>query len=182
MRFTALFTASLACAASQGIFIPSAHADFVESSGTIMAIALPITAGAITVFKHDWHGTEELVVDTGLTVGTAYGLKKIIHEERPDKSDMESFPSDTAALAFAPASFLWDRYGWQIGLPAYLAATYVGYSRIEADKHHWWDVAASAGIAFTYSKIFTSEFRGRGFYSSAYATPDNAFIQAGYRW
>ena len=85
-------------------------------------------------------------------MGTAYALKQFVRERRPDKSDFESFPSDTSALAFAPAQYLWDRYGWQYGVPAYLAAGFVGFSRIDAKKHHWYDVAASAGIAFTFSK------------------------------
>ena len=72
----------------------------------------------------------------------------IVREQRPDKSDFQSFPSDTAALAFAPAQFLWDRYGWEYGVPAYLAAGFVGYSRVDAKKHHWYDVAASAGMSF----------------------------------
>ncbi|HEX3664216.1 MAG TPA: hypothetical protein VHU23_03165 [Rhizomicrobium sp.] len=89
-----------------------------------MAIALPLTAAGIA---KDGHGLAQLGGVTGLTVGTAFLLKYVVHEERPDHSDNQSFPSDTAALAFAPAQFLWTRYGWQYGAPAYLAAGYVGY-------------------------------------------------------
>src|SRR5205809_694724 len=94
-----------------------------ESLGTDVAIALPLIAGGITLAKDDWKGGFQLGVDTVATVGLAYGLKHVIHEERPDKSDNKSMPSDTSALAFAPAQFLWDRYGWRYGLPAYAAAT-----------------------------------------------------------
>ena len=62
-------------------------------------------------------------MDTVATVGIAYGLKQVIREQRPDGSDFKSLPSDTSALAFAPAQFLWDRYGWQYGLPAFAAAS-----------------------------------------------------------
>ena len=69
------------------------------------------------------------------TVGTAWALKHVVREQRPDHSDFQSFPSDTAALAFAPgASFLWDRYGWQVGVPAYAAAGFVGWSRVRCQK------------------------------------------------
>ena len=117
-----------------------------ENLGTDVAIALPLIAGGITFAKDDWKGTAQLGVDTVATVGIAYGLKHIIHEQRPDKSDYQSMPSDTSALAFAPAKFLWDRYGWQYGVPAYAAATFVAWSRVDAQKHHWYDVAASAGL------------------------------------
>ena len=51
----------------------------------------------------------------------------------------DSFPSDTSALAFAPAQFLWQRYGWEYGLPAYAAATFVGWSRVlsPGERHAW---------------------------------------------
>ena len=105
--------------------IPAARAGTIENLGTDIAIALPLVAGGITLDKGDWPGTAQAVVDTAATVGIAYGLKHVIRERRPDGSDWQSMPSDTAALAFAPAQFLWDRYGWSYGLPAYAAAGFV---------------------------------------------------------
>ena len=144
------------------IGMQSAFAASSESLGTDVAIALPLIAGGITLYKEDWKGTAQLTVDTVATVGLAYGLKHVIHEERPDHSDFQSMPSDTAALAFAPAQFLWDRYGWQYGLPAYAAATFVAWSRVDAEKHHWYDVTASAAISFGMSKIFTTRYQPAG--------------------
>jgi membrane-associated phospholipid phosphatase len=115
-------------------------------------------------------------------VGTAYGLKYVVHEERPDHSDNKSFPSDTAALAFAPANYLWDRYGWRWGLPAYLVAGFVGYSRVEADKHHWWDVAASAGIAFGFSRFVVTPFQRYHIDTSLYATPNSVYLGMNYKF
>src|SRR6185369_6988049 len=119
----------------------AAHAGGMESAGQGIAFAMPLVAGGLAASKSDWTGLAQLTVDTVGTVGTAYVLKAVIKEQRPDKSDFKSFPSDTAAIAFAPAQFLWDRYGWEYGVPAYLAAGFVGYSRVDAKKHHWWDVA-----------------------------------------
>lgn len=135
-----------------------ALAKTTESLGTDVAIALPVIAGGITLYKQDWTGAAELTVDTLLTVGTVYGLKHIIKEKRPDGSDFHSMPSDTAALAFAPAQFLWDRYGWEYGVPAYAAAGFVAWSRVDARKHHWYDVAASGAISFGFSKLITTEY------------------------
>jgi len=157
-----------------------AFAGSSESLGTDVAIALPVIAGGITLYKNDWMGAAQLTVDTVATVGLAYGLKHVIKEQRPDKSDFQSMPSDTAALAFAPAQFLWDRYGWEYGVPAYLAAGFVGYSRVDAKKHHWYDVAASAGIAFTFSKLFTTEYRNNKFDYHFSATTQS--VSAGLRY
>jgi len=154
----------------------------VETAGTGVAILLPLVAAGITIDKDDLPGLGELTLDTLATVGTAYGLKHFVREERPDHSDFQSFPSDTAALAFAPAQFLWDRYGWEYGVPAYAAAAFVGWSRVDAKQHHWYDVAASAGFSFISSKIFTTEFRNRRFSYSASAAPDGVSANLTYRW
>ncbi len=156
--------------------------DGIAKVGEAIAIALPVTAGGISIYKSDWTGLAQDVVDTGATVGTALALKHFVHEERPDHSDNQSFPSDTSALAFAPAQFLWDRYGWQYGAPAYVAALFVGYSRIESRQHHIWDVAASAAISFGYSKIFTTRFHDYNIYTSLNATPNGAYVTASYNW
>lgn len=159
--------------------VSPAAASTIESAGTMVAIAMPVLAAGIAWgHDQDWTGVAELGVDTVATVGTAYGLNHIIREQRPDHSDFHSMPSDTAALAFAPAAFLWDRYGWQWGVPAYAAAAFVGYSRVDAKKHHWYDVAASAGLAWGFSRIFTTEYHRRyQVYSSLYATPDGAYVR-----
>src|SRR3954470_1825041 len=153
-----------------------------ESLGTDVAIALPVIAGGITLYKDDWKGSFQLGVDTVATVGLAYGLKHVIREQRPDKSDFHSMPSDTSALAFAPAQFLWDRYGWEYGLPAYGAATFVAWSRVDAQKHHWYDVAASAGIAFGVSKIFTTRYKARGLTYGVTPTDGGMYASLDYRF
>ena len=162
----------------------SAKSDDIETAGTGIAIALPIAAGGIALYHdYDWQGVAQLVADTGATVGTAFLLKHVLKEERPDHSDDQSFPSDTAALAFAPAQFLWDRYGWQYGVPAYAAAAFSGYSRVESRQHHWWDVAASAGMAFGYGKLFTSRYTHYdNVETGAYLTPHAAFLSFKYRF
>jgi len=151
--------------------------------GTGVAIVLPVAAAGISYWKDDWQGIGELALTTGATVGTALLLKQFVKEERPDYSDNRSFPSDTAALAFAPASYLWDRYGWQYGAPAYGAAIFSGYTRVASDEHHWWDVAASAGIAWGYTFLFTSHWHyAYNLNSSIEVTPRAAFASLSYKW
>jgi membrane-associated phospholipid phosphatase len=166
-----------------GGFARADSASTVVTAGNGVAIALPLIAGGISLYKNDNTGLAEMGLDTFLTVGTAFGLSHIVREERPDHSDDRSFPSDTEALAFAPAAFLWDRYGWKYGVPAYAAAAFVGYARVDGQKHHWWDVVASAGIGWTYSEIFTTRFHPDDRLSAvAYPTSGGAMVAVRYRW
>jgi len=84
-----------------------------------------------------------------------------VRSQRPDGSDFESFPSDTTALAASGSSYLWARYGWEYGLPATLATGFVAYSRVDADKHHWYDVLASEAISIGFAALLTPHLRER---------------------
>jgi len=133
-----------------------------ESIGTQVAIALPVIAAGITTYKSDWRGLAYLGLDTVATLGTAYALKQVVRERRPDGSDFQAFPSDTTALAASGSSYLWARYGWEYGLPATLATGFVAFSRVDADKHRWHDVAASQAIAIGFAALLTPRLRARG--------------------
>jgi membrane-associated phospholipid phosphatase len=180
----------LALAAAVVLSVPAEAGSATETAGTAVAIALPLVAGGITAGKHDWTGSAQLFVTTALTVGTAYGLKHLVKECRPfakpctlGGDNWDSFPSDTSALAFAPAQFLWQRYGWRYGVPAYAAAGFVGWSRVDADKHRWYDVAASFGISLLYNELFTTRYqRSKGVYSSLDAGPKGVYASLSYRW
>jgi membrane-associated phospholipid phosphatase len=148
----------------------------IETAGTTVAIALPIAAGGISLLHHDdWDGIYELGASTALTVGSALILKQIVHERRPDHSDFQSFPSDTAAVAYSSADYLWGRYGWEYGVPAYAAAMFVGYSRVEAKQHHWYDVAASGALAFAFNYAVVTRYRRNDRYA-LYASADGDAI------
>ena len=60
-------------------------------------------------------------------------------------------------MSFAAAATLQNRYGWKVGLPAQLLATFVGVSRVEARKHHWYDVVAGAAIGEASGFLLTSK-------------------------
>jgi PAP2 superfamily len=83
------------------------------------------------------------------------GLKFATHRARPDGSDRQSFPSGHTASAFTTATVLQRHFGWKIGAPAYAFATYVGASRMSANKHHLTDVLMGAGIGFAAGRTVT---------------------------
>jgi membrane-associated phospholipid phosphatase len=177
LALCATFAASPACAAAN---TPNKG---IESAGTIIAIAMPLAADGISLLHHnDWDGVAELTEASLVTGGIALLLKQVVKERRPDGSNFQSFPSDTAALAFAPANYLWDRYGWSYGVPAYAAAIFVGYSRVASKQHHWYDVAASAAIAFGANYAFVTPFDDDRYRFYASADPDSVGVHFVMRW
>jgi membrane-associated phospholipid phosphatase len=52
------------------------------------------------------------------------------------------------------------RYGWEYGIPAYVAATFVAYSRVESKQHYTHDVIAGAAIGIGSSYLFTRPYKG----------------------
>jgi membrane-associated phospholipid phosphatase len=121
--------------------------EFIHTSGYVLQIALPLTALTATYTLDDSEGRKALLVSYGSSIALTHILKHTVNKPRPDGSDELSFPSGQVASAFSGASFLAKRYGWDIGVPAYLSASVVGYSRVHADKQDWWDVAAGAALA-----------------------------------
>jgi len=154
----------LGCAAAFGAVlgagsIPAFANDGIETAGEVLRIALPVAAGGLSLYREDYDGVLQLGVSEIFALGSSLLLQQLIREQRPDKSDWHSFPSDSAAMAFSAASYLQIRYGWDYGLPAYAVASFVGYSRIEADKHHWYDVVAGAALGWAASEITTVRYR-----------------------
>ena len=148
-----------ACGAAFGTGAdPAVADDGVKTAGEILRIALPLAAGGFSLYREDYDGVLQLTVSEVFAEGTSLVLQHFIKERRPDKSDWHSFPSDSAAVAFSAASYLQIRYGWDYGLPAYAVAAFVGYSRVEAKKHHWGDVLAGAVLGWGASEITTIRY------------------------
>lgn len=91
-----------------------------------------------------------------IMASTVLSLKSIVHEQRPDGSSNNSFPSGHTATAFAGAEFLWQEYKdksiWY-GIAGYAVATGTGLFRIYNNRHWLTDVAAGAGIGILSTKI-----------------------------
>ncbi|HZJ19986.1 MAG TPA: PAP2 family protein, partial [Pricia sp.] len=49
---------------------------------------------------------------------------------------------------------------WKYGVPAYLVAGFVGYSRLEGvnDRHDGWDVLAGAAVGIGSTYLFTTPY------------------------
>jgi membrane-associated phospholipid phosphatase len=131
-----------------------------------------------------WHGTESVVLATGIT-GV---LKGLLGRSRPyvtadtnprdfkfgkgfSGEDRSSFPSGHTTVAFAAASSvtseaqrLWPGHTWIVAPVMYGGATLVGLSRMYHNKHWASDVVLGAGIG-TFSGIKVVRY--------SHAHPDN---------
>lgn len=128
---------------------------YVERTGDVLLLAIPLASYAITYRLDDGEGRVQLYKSLLATVSATYALKFGIDKERPD-GEGQSFPSGHTSVTFSGASFLQKRYGWKYGAPAYIAASFVGWSRIDARRHYWEDVLAGAAIGIMSSYYFVT--------------------------
>jgi membrane-associated phospholipid phosphatase len=133
--------------------------DAIQSAGDALQLALPAAAGGMTLWYRDWPGTLQFGASAGVTLGVTYLLKYTVNETRPNGGS-QSFPSAHTSISFSAAEFMRKRYGWEYGIPAYAAASFVAYSRVEANEHHPRDVIAGAGIGIISSYIFAKPYKG----------------------
>lgn len=142
--------------------LPAAGSDkSVRHSGTALAVGLPLTALTASLSEtRNWQGTRQILAGLTSAALITEGLKRTVDKERPDGDCCESFPSGHTAAAFTGAVFLHERYGHPWGVPALMAASYVGWSRIRSDQHDGWDVAAGAVIGAGAACLFTTPYPG----------------------
>ena len=133
----------------------ASHHGWDDASG-IGRDALVAAALGVPAVQEDWKGDLQAGGSILAADSVTYGLKQLVHEERPDHSGNESFPSGHTSVSFAAAATLENRYGWRAGLPALLVATFVGVGRVEADKHYWHDVVAGAALGTASGFLITS--------------------------
>ena len=133
----------------------------LEKSGDIVHLLLPGSAFVSTlVIEDNYQGTWQLVKSGVVSRVSVEALKFSIDKDRPDGSGDDSFPSGHTADSFAAATFIQQRYGWTWAIPAYIGATFVGYSRVESDKHYVEDVIAGAAIGIISGIFFTEPYAG----------------------
>lgn len=107
--------------------------------------AMPIAALTISLLKYDWIGAVlSQVLAEGL-YATNHDLEKKIHKKRPCGCN-GAFPSGHMIMYAASASYLHYRYGWEYGLPAYIAAFGFAADRVNNKAHSWGDMIGTFAI------------------------------------
>lgn len=143
----------------------NAKAPGVERAGDFLQLMIPSYALGMAMNEGASPTGSDGVGQFGKSMaGTlllVHGLKRTTQQERPDHESgdgRDSFPSGHTAAAFAGASFIHMRYGLSQAAVPYALAAFVGYSRIECDRHHPRDVLAGAAIASFSSWLFVDEY------------------------
>jgi membrane-associated phospholipid phosphatase len=96
----------------------------------------------------------------GATLAATTALKSLIHEQRPDGSGNDSFPSGHTAIAFAAARFIDKRYAPEASPYLYAAAGLTALARVKADKHYTKDVVVGAALGYASAEYFTRPIAG----------------------
>lgn len=100
--------------------------------------------------KHNYRDlTMTYAVSQILSAMVVVPAKRLIAEERPDRSDNKSFPSGHASTAFSTAHFMYKEYkeyNFWLAASGYPFAVFTGIYRVINNKHWASDVVAGAGI------------------------------------
>ena len=149
-----------------------------EALGDNIQYAMPLIAMGMTYNEKDKEGGLQLLKTFGATFGATYSIKLGVNRTRPNGSD-HSFPSGHTSCAFSSAGYIHQRYGYEKGRVAYLAAAFVGWSRIQANKHYATDVLAGAALGSIISYTFTSS---KDTNITTYKDRDTVGINIRFRW
>lgn len=128
-------------------------------SGHVVMSLIPATGLAMAYFKDDVEGEKQwlrnVIANQILTSVARLGFNQTSWGERPNGHGY-GFPSGHVSFAGAGASFLHERYGWEYGIPAWIATAYVAYVRTDNGNHHWRDVIASGILSYGVGKLFVT--------------------------
>jgi len=139
----------------------------IEVAGDVLQILIPSIAYGTTLYLDDNEGETQMYKSFFTTVGITQALKYGINRKRPNGGD-HSFPSGHTSAAFQGAAFIHARYGLKYAIPAYIGASFVGYSRVYANKHFTSDVWAGAAIGTISSFYFATPYKGLNIQTTAY--------------
>lgn len=154
----------------------------IELSGDVLAAGLPVIAGGSSIlYEKNLDGAYQFTESYATQFILTYSLKLIVNERRPNGGQY-SFPSAHTASAFCSAAFIQKRYGWKVGLPAYVLAAYTGWTRVYAKKHYSWDVLAGAVIGTGCAYLFTTPYENTKLNASLGATNECYTINIQYKF
>lgn len=108
--------------------------------------AIAVYAGGALAGDHfTAHVGSDLIRAQALNAVVTRVGKVAFGRKRPGGSS-DSMPSGHASATFASAAVVANHFGWKAGVPAYAAASFVGWTRVR-DRVHWaTDVAIGAAV------------------------------------
>ena len=146
-----------------------------EKAGDIIQVVLPSTAFTSQFFL-DKNDSEAITFIKSMSASfiVTHGIKRVVNKERPNGGDF-SFPSGHTSAAFTGAAFIEYKYGLKYGLPAYMLASFVGWSRVHAKKHDYIDVLGGIIVGVGCVELFTSKTKNYSLNFSYESKPNIVF-------
>jgi hypothetical protein len=131
--------------------------EFHGELGTLLGTASTVYAvGRLKDEPRVSHVGMDLIRALAISEGLTQTLKYTTRRERPDHSSRNSFPSGHAADTFAFATAVERHLGWRYAVPAYVFASYVGISRLPANRHWFSDAVFGAAVGIIAGRTVTS--------------------------
>jgi membrane-associated phospholipid phosphatase len=167
--------------------VPQARSTYVDDALQFVPVAAVYGLDLCGVKARHGVGRQTVTLLMGEVISEAVtqGLKTVVDERRPDKTDLDAFPSGHAARAFLGAEALYQEFKevspW-IGVAGYAVAATTGYLRVRHDRHYTHDVVAGAvvGVAscklayWLYPKLFRSSKGEVAWMASPYCSTQGA--------
>ncbi len=127
--------------------------------------------GQATGHRLTAHVGSDLIRAQMLNAVTTLGLKIVVDRQRPSGGS-HAFPSGHTSAAFASAGVVHGHFGWKAGVPAYAAASFVGWTRVR-DRMHWVsDVVFGAALGLAAARTVTAGHRTRSWTVTPVVTTD----------
>lgn len=101
----------------------------------------------------------DLVEAQAVAAAVTQVLKLAAQRRRPD-GEARSFPSGHASASFATAQVLHRHFGGKAAAPAYLAASYITMSRLQANSHYASDILVGAALGVAIGRAAALEVPG----------------------
>lgn len=147
---------------------------FFSGTGNIIYLAagigLPLVEDGKTGTSHAARGLDAAIVSTLFSEG----LKGLVQEQRPDKSNHESFPSGHATAAFAVAT-VESAYHPKQAPYWFAGAALISASRVGLHEHYVHDVLFGAALGYGVARWELSSRHGLLLFP--FITPNSQGIQ-----
>ena len=127
---------------------------WVQGTAALTTYAIGRLAGHAEVT----HLGSDLIRVQALNGALTTSLKYGINRARPNGGRL-AFPSGHTSASFASAAVLHEHYGWKVGLAAYGAASFVGWTRVRDQKHWLSDVIFGGTIGMLAGRAVVSDHR-----------------------